>query len=258
MAYEIRIDPLTGLRTVIGDGTDAAAVTSSPPAAEGTPPFSPILSDDAPEPPGEARAELFARAAARGAHERLQGGSPEQWRERMRAHPDAACVQLIAQDGVADLYALDFVPALLARERERFGAYAVRTMGGNLLGDLLQEEVRRRERLVAYDDEAVLLVPFAARRPYELMLVPRRPRARFEEDGPLGEALLRDGVERLGRVAGGPVLAWIRTAPRGAEQFCWRIDLVPALAGAGPLEQAAGLAVNPLAPEAAAAHLREA
>ena len=56
----------------------------------------------------------------------------------------------------AQLYALDFVPARVARERERFGAYATRTMGGNLLADLVQEEVRRRERIVAIDDEAVL------------------------------------------------------------------------------------------------------
>ena len=30
----------------------------------------------------------------------------------------------------AQIYALDFVPAIVARERERFGAYAQRTMGG--------------------------------------------------------------------------------------------------------------------------------
>ena len=80
----------------------------------------------------------------------------EVWRERMRAHADAAYVHLIVNErreaGAslphthAQLYALDFVPAAVARERERFGAYATRTMGGNLLGDLVQEEVRRRER----------------------------------------------------------------------------------------------------------------
>ena len=86
----------------------------------------------------------------------------------------------------AQLYALDFVPAAIARERERFGAYATRTMGGNLLGDLVQEEVRRRERLVAIDDEAVLIAPYASRLPFQLMIAPRRPRARFEDDGPLG------------------------------------------------------------------------
>ena len=52
------------------------------------------------------------------------------------------------------------MPAAIARERERFGAYATRTMGGNLLGDLVQEEVRRRERIVAIDDEAVLMAPY--------------------------------------------------------------------------------------------------
>ena len=100
-------------------------------------------------------------------------GSPwTTWRERMRAHADAACRHLIVNERAeagaslphthAQLYALDFVPAAIARERERFGAYAVRTMGGNLLGDLVQEEVRRRERIVAIDDEAVLMAPYAS------------------------------------------------------------------------------------------------
>ena len=59
----------------------------------------------------------------------------------------------------AQIYALDFVPAVVARERERFGAYAQRTMGGNLLQDLVQEEVKLRDRIVAIDDEAVLHGP---------------------------------------------------------------------------------------------------
>jgi hypothetical protein len=77
----------------------------------------------------------------------------------MRAHADAACRHLIVNErreaGAslphthAQLYALDFVPAQVARERERFTAHAARTMGGNLLQDLVQEEVKLRERLVA-------------------------------------------------------------------------------------------------------------
>ena len=31
------------------------------------------------------------------------------------------------------------------------------------------------------------------------MLAPRRPRARFEDDGPTGAALLHDGLRRLAR-----------------------------------------------------------
>ena len=79
----------------------------------------------------------------------------EAWRERMRAHAGAAHVHLIVNErreaGAslphthAQLYAMGFVPHEVARERERFGAYATRTMGGNLLADLVQSEVRNRD-----------------------------------------------------------------------------------------------------------------
>ncbi len=237
---EGRVDPLTGLRALVGEGRPAA---------------------DAPHPPAQAPADLFTAFAARGGHEVLEAATPEDWRTRMRAHPDAACLHLAADDsGRAELYALDFVPAAIARERERFGAYAVRTMGQNLLGDLVQEEVRRRDRLVAIDDEAVVLAPYASRSPFQLLLAPRRPRARFQDEGPTGAALLADALGRLGRVLGDDarIDLWVRTAPRGADAFCWRIDVVPRLAPAGGLEPGTGLSVCPTAPEAAAAELRAA
>ncbi len=118
----------------------------------------------------------------------------------------------------AQLYALDFVPADVARERERAGAYTTRTMGQSLLGDLVAEEVRRGERIVAIDEEAVLIAPFASRLPFQLMLAPRRPRPRFEEGGPTGAALLHDGLCRLARHLGSspPLNMWVRTAPSGS------------------------------------------
>ena len=129
------------------------------------------------------------------------------WRERMRAHPDAAYVHVIVNEGReagaslphthAQLYALPFVPAAIARERERFTAYSDQTQGRNLLGDLLQEEVKRGERVVAIDSEAVALCPFASRVPFHLQVVPRRPAARFEDDGPLGARVLHEALARL-------------------------------------------------------------
>jgi UDPglucose--hexose-1-phosphate uridylyltransferase len=132
-------------------------------------------------------------------------------------------------------------------------------MGGNLLQDLVTEEVRQRERLVAIDDEAVLLSPYAARLPYQLLLAPRRPRDRFEDDGPLGAALLHDALQRLRHVLGflPPLNIWVRTAPRGAEHFCWRIDVLPRLTHLAGLELGTGLHLNVLAPERAAAELRD-
>lgn len=235
-----------------------------------------------------AAAELFGAMPAIGAHEVIVNApdpvlslaqlsaeqvqlAMETWRRRMRVHAaEAACVQLIVNErreaGAslphthAQLYALPFVPASVARERERFTAYANRAMGQSLLGDLLQEEVRRRERIVAIDEEAALIAPYASKLPFQLMLIPRRPRPRFEEDGPLGAHLLHDGLTRLARHLGAspPLNMWVRTAPRGADHFCWRIDVMPRLTHLAGLELSTGLSLNIVAPEDAARLLRDA
>ncbi len=230
---------------------------------------------------------LFNSVPASGAHEVIINGpqsvmslselpveqvglAMDVWRERMREHRDSAYVQLIVNErreaGASlphthsQLYALDFVPAAVARERERAGAYATRMMGQSLLGDLVAEEVRRQERVVAIDDDAVLLAPYASRLPFQLMLAPRRPTPAFEGDGPTGASLLHDGLSRLARHLGAspPLNMWVRTAPRGAEQFCWRIDVLPRLTHLAGLELSTDLNLNIVAPEDAAALLREA
>ncbi|HSZ04730.1 MAG TPA: DUF4921 family protein [Solirubrobacteraceae bacterium] len=231
--------------------------------------------------------ELFVSLPASGAHEVIVNGpqpvlslaelpveqvvaAVETWRERMRTHAASACVQLIVNErreaGAslphthAQLYALDFVPAEVARERERASAYTTRTMGQSLLGDLVAEEVRRRERIVAIDEEAVLMAPYASRLPFQLMLAPRAPRARFEDAGASGAALLHDGLCRLARHLGSspPLNLWVRTAPRGAEDFCWRIDVLPRLTHLAGLELSTDVNLNIVAPEHAASVLREA
>jgi UDPglucose--hexose-1-phosphate uridylyltransferase len=192
------------------------------------------------------------------------------WRDRMRASSGAACLHLIVNEGRpagaslphshAQLYALPFVPSAIARERERFTAHWERTQGRNLLEDLLQEEVRRRERIVAIDPEAVAICPFAARVPFQVQIVPRAPRARFEDDGPIAARLLHDVLGRLAAVLGAvpPFNMWVRTAPRGAEHFCWRIDLLPRLTNLAGLELGTGVNLNVVAPESAAERLRAA
>jgi UDPglucose--hexose-1-phosphate uridylyltransferase len=190
------------------------------------------------------------------------------WRERMRAHSDASYVQLVVNEGAtagaslphthAQLYALPFVPAAVARERERAGAYAERTAGGGLLSDVLVEEVRRRERLVAIDDEAALICPWASRSPYELRVVPREAEARFEDDSG-GGAMIHTALRLLAeRFDGSPELnLWVCTAPRGAEHFHWHVDIAPRLTVKAGFELGSGVDINIYPPERAAADLRD-
>ncbi|MET0557855.1 MAG: hypothetical protein ABW065_04195 [Solirubrobacterales bacterium] len=190
------------------------------------------------------------------------------WRERMRAHSDASYVQLIVNEGGgagaslehthAQLYALPFVPAAVARERERAGAYSERTTGSGLLSDVLVEEVRRQERLVAIDEEAALICPWASRSPFELRVVPRRESARFEDDE-AGAAMLRTAMTVLAERFGGPpeLNLWVRTAPRGADHFHWHVDIAPRLTIKAGFELGTGVDINIYPPEQAAADLRE-
>jgi UDPglucose--hexose-1-phosphate uridylyltransferase len=324
---ELRVDPLTGLKSIISPGRATRpgggfALDPPPPIdpekdpfLEGhedrTPPevyavrpngggpdspgwtvrvvpnLYPAVAPDSERPAAHPNPDLFTAQPATGHHEVIVNApdpvpsltdlSAEQvavavdaWRERMQAHAGSACRHLIVNErreaGAslphthAQLYALDFVPAAIARERERFGAYAVRTMGGNLLGDLVQEEVRLRDRIVAIDDEAVVMAPYASRVPFQLMLAPRRSRPRFEDDGPAGAALLRDALLRLRRRLGAspPLNLWVRTAPSGADSFCWRIDIMPRLTHLAGLELGAGVNLCVMSPEQAAAELRDA
>ena len=331
---ELRLDPLSGLRTIVageraGRPGGEFKVEARPPVdpdrdpfLEGhedrTPPEVHALRPDggAPDSPGwlvrvvpnlypalgdgdsaslpdplatgRGQPDLFSARPATGAHEvivntpRAVGSLAELdvdeletamgvWRERMREHAEASeYVHLIVNEGReagaslphthAQLYALAFVPAAVARERERFTAWYERTEGRNLLEDLLQEEVRLRERVIAVDSDAVALCPYAARVPFQVQIVPRRPRARFDDDGPLGAAILLDVLRRLEAELGGvpPFNLWVRTAPRGAASFCWRIDLLPRLAQLAGLELGAGLNLNIVPPEIAAERLRDA
>ncbi len=229
--------------------------------------------------------DLFRAAPARGAHEVIVSsprhatslaeldpgelaGVLAAWRARIAAHAgEASLVHTIVNEGPgagaslehshAQLYALPFVPAEVARERERFTAYHERTMGSHLLEDVMVEEVRRRERLVAIDAEAALFCPWASRSPFELRLVPRSPEARFE-GGEGGAALLHRGLRALVELFGDAVQLnlWVRTAPRGSEEFHWHIDLVPRLAVKAGFELGTGVDINVYPPERAAADLR--
>ena len=174
-------------------------------------------------------------------------GGPEAWRERdARARRTPPCLHVAAArtlrrpTSTRSTSSPPRSPASASASR----AYAVRTMGGNLLGDLVQEEVRRRERIVAVDDEAVVFAPYASRVPYQLMLAPRTVR----------------GALRGRRAAGRRAAADVGRAPRTARSTCGSAPRRAApstsaggstssrRAEVGRLERGTGLHVNPVAP----------
>lgn len=136
--------------------------------------------------------------------------------------------------------------------REPPPAVAVETGGECGLCELLRDGETYE---VAGRDGLVLLAAPAGRLPYELLLAPveHAGEGAFESEllpGALG--LLGEALRRLHAVEGAlPVNAWLHD---GAH---WHIEIVPRLSVLASIELGAGIYVNTLPPERAAATLRE-
>jgi UDPglucose--hexose-1-phosphate uridylyltransferase len=132
-------------------------------------------------------------------------------------------------------------PAVLAESGGKCGLCSV-------LSDRSNYEVAARDGLV-------LLAAPAGRLPYELLLAPTEHTGEraFESEllpGALG--LLGEAIRWLHAVAGAvPLNAWVHDGDH------WHIEIVPRLSVLASIELGAGIYVNTMPPEKAAAALRE-
>jgi UDPglucose--hexose-1-phosphate uridylyltransferase len=105
-------------------------------------------------------------------------------------------------------------------------------------------------------DGLVAGCPRASRTPYEVLIAPTQPEPAGLRSDLLGAALrlLAECVRRVQREHGGPFPfnAWLHEASH------WHLELVPRTTRFAGLELGAGVYINSVAPEAAAARLREA
>jgi UDPglucose--hexose-1-phosphate uridylyltransferase len=107
--------------------------------------------------------------------------------------------------------------------------------------------------VVAERDGLVLLCPRVSRLPYELLIAPADAEAGAFESPllPGAVALLAEAIRRLHGVEGAvPLNAWVHDTAH------WHIDVLPRLAVLAGIELGAGIYVNALPPEEAAARLR--
>ncbi|MFN3745883.1 MAG: DUF4931 domain-containing protein [Hyphomicrobiaceae bacterium] len=110
------------------------------------------------------------------------------------------------------------------------------------------------------------MVPFAATRPFEVWLVPKRHRASFTEieRGELVEMalFLRSALCRLKCVLGDAPYNFVVNsagpAEAGRSYLHWRLRIAPGLTTPGGFELATGMSINPSSPEDDARALREA
>lgn len=141
--------------------------------------------------------------------------------------------------------------------------------------DILRQEMRSAERVVAEDANFVVFAPYASRFPFEMVLAPVKHQHDFCQvsDAAL-EALARVLTETCGRLRrslnnppynlvlhNSPNMrtksVWLQSFPAITESYHWYLSLIPRLTKAAGFEWGTGIYINPTPPENAAAYLRE-
>ena len=168
------------------------------------------------------------------------------------------------------IYAYPFVTPRTARMLASLGRHRTDT-GRNLFDDVLAAELADGSRIVIAGQQWVAFVPHAARWPYEVHLYPRLRRADLQaltaaEQDEFCDIYL-DLLRRFDRLfaAPAPYISGWHQAPSGAgrEDFALHLELFTIRRAPGKLkylagsESGMGAFTNDIAPEAAAATLRE-
>lgn len=130
---------------------------------------------------------------------------------------------------------------------------------------ILERELEGAKRVVTANDAFVALCPYASRFPFEVWILPRRHRPRFE-DISAGErrslaGLLKNTLRRLDAFVGSPPFNWyIHTAPSDGEDYDyyhWHMEITPRLSRIAGFERGTGFYINSVPPEDAAQLLRQ-
>jgi UDP-glucose-4-epimerase GalE/galactose-1-phosphate uridylyltransferase (family 1) len=167
------------------------------------------------------------------------------------------------------IYAYPFLPTRIARSAQTLVDH-VEAGGGCLQCQLLADELSDGRRIVVTGRSWVGYVPFAARWPFELCLAPRRhvgslPDLNADERTELA-AIYCDVLARFDRLfdTPAPYIAGWEQAPGGPLGEAWHlsVDIFTIRRASGKLkylagsESGAGVWINDIAPETAAARLR--
>ena len=131
--------------------------------------------------------------------------------------------------------------------------------------EMVNEEIRQRERIIVESRNFVAFCPFAARSPFECRIYPKRHKASYiliDDDEILELAgVLRETLARLYSGLNNPDYNYIiRSAPIGdhdTRYLHWYMVIIPKISTPAGFEIGSGIYINTTSPEDAAEFLRE-
>lgn len=166
----------------------------------------------------------------------------------------------------SQIIALPAIPPDVSRSIAGSRAYFER-QGSCVHCAVLAYEREAGERMICENEHAAVFAPFASRAAFELRVMPRMHEARFEATSPecrrgVAEALAA-ALARLDAGLGGPDYNFfLHTAPlngasEDAAHYHWHLEIIPKTAVWAGFEIGTGIEISTIAPEDAAAFLRD-
>lgn len=171
----------------------------------------------------------------------------------------------------SQLIALPVIPKAVQEELAGAGNY-FRLKERCIFCDVIRQELEQGERLLMENKNFLAYVPFAARFPFEIWILPKRHRHCFTESTKEEmidlARILRDVLSRLSQALRNPPFNYLlHGAPYLSSEdeefhqiqagYHWHLEIVPRLLRVAGFEWGTGFYVNPVSPERAAAKLRE-
>jgi len=131
--------------------------------------------------------------------------------------------------------------------------------------DIIQQEIEQKERLVEENHEFISIVPFAARFPFELWILPKKHTSDFidvsKSDVVSLSRVFKRSLLRLKKVLNDPPFNLIiHTSPLdkyNLDYYHWHIEIMPRLTKVAGFEWGTGFYINPTKPEDCAKYLKE-
>lgn len=243
---------------------------------------------------GEQKAGLYRSLPGKGVHEVIieipehetsfPNYPPQQairviqaWRQRYLQHSqegDLKYIQIFKNQGQiagaslehphSQLLATPLVPPAVAQEIRRVQEY-LREKESCLFCDLLEKEIQKGIRIVAFNEKFLAFCPYASRFPFEIWIFPWKHQSHFGEieDAQVEDlaAIMQDVLGRLQRSLQDPPFNLVlRSAPINGETwgYHWHFELLPRLTTVAGFEYGTGIYINPTPPELAAQFLIQA
>lgn len=166
----------------------------------------------------------------------------------------------------SQLIAIPVVPKRVEEELEGAREYFYRKKSC-VFCDLIREEMARAERVILVNSDFLVCIPYAARFPYEIWILPIRHTSSFltvslEEIRSLSLVLkkilqaIKVGLDRAPFNFILHVAPFSRSGENYEAYYHWHIEILPALTKIAGFEWGSGFYINPVIPEEAAQNLK--